>query len=147
VNVTVSVNTTTKIVCGQVTSLSPFALFSPVSPYHALVQQPINSDGSSVFSATKGVVPVKFTLMQNNSPTCSLLAATIAVTRTAGGTTGAIDETVYTISADSGSNFRIDSTACQYVYNVAAKALGTGIYRVDIVINGNAVGSGVFALK
>jgi hypothetical protein len=51
------------------------------------------------------------------------------------------------MAADSGSNFRIDFTACQYIYNLAAKSLGVGVYRVDITINGLVVGSAVFALK
>ena len=51
------------------------------------------------------------------------------------------------MSADNGSNFRIDSAACQYVYNIAAKALGVGVYRTDILISGTVVGNGVFALK
>jgi hypothetical protein len=111
-------------------------LLTPVVPYKATVQQPINADGSSVFNASKGVVPVKFVLTLNNVAICALPAATIAVTRTTGGTLGTIDESVYTMSADSGSNFRIDSTACQYVYNLGAKQLGVGAYRVDILING-----------
>jgi probable HAF family extracellular repeat protein len=143
VNVTTSTNTATQIVCGSVTSLSPFALFS--RPYTAQVQQPINSDGSSVFSATKGVVPVKFTLALNGTATCNLPTATIAVTRTAGGTVGAIDESLYDMASDSGSTFRISS--CQYVYNLGAKSLGPGTYRVDIRINTNTVGNAVFALK
>jgi hypothetical protein len=85
---------------------------------------------------------VKFTLTQDGVATCALPAATIALTRTAGGTTGAIDESVYTGSADNGSNFRIDS--CQYVYNLSASALGVGTYRVDIKIDGQVVGSGIF---
>jgi hypothetical protein len=71
--------------------------------------------------------------------------ATIALTRTAGGTIGAIDESVYTGSADTGSNFRISS--CQYIYNLSASALGVGAYRADIKINGSVVGSAVFQLK
>ena len=113
--------------------------------YAAQVQQPINADGTSVFSVRRGVVPVKFTLTQGGVATCALPSATIAVTRTAGGTTGQIDESVYSGSADTGSNFRIDS--CQYVYNLSASALGVGTYRVDIVINGQVVGSGIFQLK
>jgi hypothetical protein len=58
---------------------------------------------------------------------------------------GPIDESVYDGPADNGSNFRIDS--CQYVYNLAASALGAGTYRVDILINGNVVGSASFALR
>lgn len=122
-------------------------LLTPVIPYKAAVQEPINADGSSIFSATKGVIPIKFTLTQNNTPTCSLPPATISVTRTAGGTTGSIEESTYNMSADSGSNFRIDTTNCQYVYNLAAKSLGPGTYRVDISINGSVVGSGVFAFQ
>ena len=88
---------------------------------------------------------MKFTLTQNGVATCALPPATIAVTRTAGGVTGEINESVYTIPADSGSNFRIDG--CQYVYNLNSGALGVGTYRVDIKINGQVVGSGIFQLK
>jgi hypothetical protein len=113
--------------------------------YSAQVQQPINADGSSVFSVRRGVVPVKFTLTLNGVATCQLPAATIAVTRTAGGTTGPIDESVYTGSADTGSNFRISN--CQYVYNLSASALGVGTYRVDIITNAQIVGSATFQLR
>jgi len=98
-----------------------------------------------VFSVKRGVVPVKFTLTQDGTPTCALPLATIALTRTAGGTTGAVDESVYIGAADTGSNFRIDS--CQYVYNLSPSALGPGTYRVDIKINGQIVGSTIFQLK
>jgi len=112
--------------------------------YSAQVQQPINADGTSVFNVRRGVVPVKFTLTQCGVATCALPPATIALTRTTGAT-GAVDESVYSGSADTGSNFRIDS--CQYVYNLSASALGVGTYRVDIKINGTVVGSAVFQLK
>jgi hypothetical protein len=117
------------------------------TPYAATVQPPINADGSSVsvFNAKRGVVPVKFTITMNGSPTCNLLPATIAVTRTAGGTIGSIDETVYTMAADNGSNFRV--SGCQYIYNLAAAAMGPGTYRVDISIAGSVVGSAIFKLQ
>jgi hypothetical protein len=125
--------------------IGAFEVQAVPSPYAGQVQQPINADGSSVFSVRRGVVPVKFTLTQGGVATCALPAATIAVTRTAGGTTGQIDESVYSGSADTGSNFRIDS--CRYIYNLSVSALGVGTYRVDIKINGNVVGSAVFQLK
>ena len=114
-------------------------------PYKASVQPPINSDGSSIFNAKRGVVPAKFTLTLNGTQTCVLPPATISVIRTAGGTEGPIDEASYLSPADNGSNFRI--TDCQYIYNLAANSLGVGAYRVDISINGQVVGSGSFALK
>jgi len=98
-----------------------------------------------VFTVRRGVVPVKFTLTLDGVATCDLPPATIAVTRTAGGTTGEIDESVYSGPADTGSNFRING--CQYIYNLTASALGVGTYRVDIKINGQVVGSGIFQLK
>jgi hypothetical protein len=119
--------------------------FTPAPAFSAQVQQPINADGMSVFSGRRGVVPVKFTLTQGGIATCTLLPATIALTRTSGGTMGTVDESVYSGSADNGSNFRVDS--CQYVYNLSASALGVGTYRVDIKTNGTVIGSGIFALK
>jgi hypothetical protein len=122
------------------------ATINTPTPFAAAVQQPINSDGSSIFNAKKGVVPVKFTITMNGSPTCSLPPATIAVTRTAGGgTPGLVDESTYTMAADNGPNFRI--SGCQYLYNLAASALGPGTYRVDISIAGSVVGSATFMLK
>src|SRR5205085_1535286 len=40
--------------------------------YQALVRPPINADGTSVFSARRGVVPAKFTLTESGAPTCVL---------------------------------------------------------------------------
>ncbi len=107
------------------------------SPYKAFVQRPINSDGSSTFKANRGVIPVKFTLTENNAPTCTLPAATISVTRTVGGTPGLVDV----------AKFRVSD--CQYIYNLPVNKanLGAAVYSVDIKINGSVVGNAVFALK
>jgi hypothetical protein len=136
-------NPAPETIYASVCSLSPFVIAK--SKYKGQVQQPINADGTSVFSVRRGVVPVKFTLTQDGAATCALPAATIALTRTSGVTTGQIDESIYTSSADTGSNFRISS--CQYIYNLSASALGVGAYRADIKINGSVVGRAVFQLK
>lgn len=49
--------------------------------------------------------------------------------------------------ADSGSNFRIDSANCQYIYNLGTGALGPGTYLVQIVIDGAVVGNATFGLN
>jgi len=113
-------------------------------PYGAQVQDPINTDGTSHFTFRRGVVPVQFTLTQGSVPTCALPPAIIAVTRTSGNTTAQVDQSIYTMPADLGSNFRI--TGCQYMYNLNSSALGVGTYRVDIKINGQVVGSATFQL-
>lgn len=118
----------------------------PATPSYAeQIQPPINADGTSVFNSRRGVVPVKFNLTQGGIATCDLPPATIAVTRTAGGVTEQVNESVYSDNADTGSNFRIGN--CQYNYNLNARALGIGIYRIDILINGQVVGSAAFELR
>jgi hypothetical protein len=113
--------------------------------YAGQIQPPINADETSTFSVRRGVVPVKFNLTLDGVATCDLPPAIIAVTRTAGGVTGQVNESVYGGNADAGSNFRIDN--CQYVYNLNARALGAGTYRVDILIDGQVVGSSTFGLN
>src|SRR6266700_4562910 len=124
---------------------TPTPTATPTPSYAAQIQQPINADGSSVFNVRRGVVPVKFTLTLNGVATCDLPPAMIAVYRTGTGGNQQIDESVYSGIADTGSNFRIDS--CQYVYNLSASALGVGTYQVDIIINGQVVGSATFKLR
>jgi dipeptidyl aminopeptidase/acylaminoacyl peptidase len=111
----------------------------------AAVEQPINADGSSVFKAGKGVLPVKFTLAVDGVPTCTLPPATLALAKPSGAASGAVNESEYTLPADTGSDFRIDS--CHYVYNLNLKSLTAGTYRAKILIEGQTVGSAAFELR
>jgi hypothetical protein len=115
--------------------------------YKALVEHPIDADGTTVFPAKREDFLVKFSLTEDNTPTCSMPRATIAITRTAGGRLGSIPEYVYATPGDKGSKFRIDRGTCQYVYKVAARSLGAGTYRADITIHGIAVGDAVFTIQ
>ena len=143
VNVSTSLDTVNEIVCGSVTSLSPFAIFA--QGYSATVGPPINATGTSVFKANRGVVPVKFSLSVGGVSTCALPAATIAVSRLGAGDPASVNESEFVSPSDSGSEFRIDG--CQYIYNLAVRSLGSGTYAIDIVIGGSAVGRAVFALR
>jgi hypothetical protein len=91
--------------------------------YKALVEHPIDADGTSIFPARREDLPVKFSLTEDNTPTCSLPRATIAITRTAGGRLGSIPDYVYATRGDEGSRFRIDRSTCQYIYKLAAHSL------------------------
>ena len=121
--------------------------FEMNTPYLARVQPPIQSDGTSVFSSNRGVVPVKFALFYSGSSTCDLPPASISLFRTAGATVGSVNESTYTVAADEGSSFRIDSTSCQYVYNLGTSSLGSATYRVYVSIGQVVIGSGAFGLK
>ena len=138
-----TLNPTSMTACAPTPSLSPFALFQPM--YSAKVEEPIKADGTSIFSANRGVVPVRFSLSFGDARTCNLPAAVVAISRTTGGASASVAEDVYVMPPDSGSNFRSDG--CHYFYNLAASALGPGIYRVDILVGGSFAGAGIFALK
>jgi Concanavalin A-like lectin/glucanases superfamily len=142
-DITTSINTATSTICGSATSLSPFAVFQ--SSYKATIQQPINADGSSVFKANRGVVPVQFSLSDKGVPTCQLPAAKIALTRTAGGTVGPVNESDFLQASDTGSSFRVDG--CRYAYNLGTGSLGVGTYKIQIQIGPEFVGSAVFGLQ
>jgi hypothetical protein len=117
------------------------------SPFLARIATPVKADGTSVFSANRGVVPVKFTLAFEGSDTCQLPVATISVYRTVGAVVGAVNEDSYMLGSDIGTNFRVDTVACQYVYNLGTSSLGAGTYSVYISIDRVFVGSAVFGLK
>jgi hypothetical protein len=118
----------------------------PASPKcAATIQPPIEADGSSVFNAKRGVVPVKFALELDGLATCQLAPATISVFRTAGGLVGQINESEYTSPSDVGTNFRI--SGCEYHYNLEAKAFGPGTYLVKIAVGNTVIGTASFALK
>jgi probable HAF family extracellular repeat protein len=113
--------------------------------YRAFVQQPIQGDGSSVFKARNGVVPVKFTLTRHDVQTCTLPRATMSITRVARGTMASAEEHIYSRSSHRGSCFRNDG--CRYTCDLAALSLGKGAYRVDISIKGIMVGHASFSLE
>lgn len=67
------------------------------------------------------------------------------MTRGAGDANHPLDETVYSMSADEGSHFRVDGR--QYVYDAAVGSFGEGSYLVQILVDGTVVGSTQFGLK
>jgi hypothetical protein len=113
--------------------------------YLAIVQQPVDSNGTSVFSANRGVVPLKFTLTVGGSATCNLPPAAIVLNRSVNNSLSPVDESEYLLASDTGSNFRI--SGCEYIYNIAVKSLGTGTYIAEIRIDNARVGLANFELK
>jgi uncharacterized repeat protein (TIGR03803 family) len=142
---TISLDEANHVICAGVTSLSPFAIFSPVVVYAATIQPPLDLDGTSVFTANRRTVPVKFTLAVNGVPTCHLPPASISLFRTSGGTPAAIDPRQFTMPSDAGATFRV--AGCQYVYNLSTRSLGPGTYALQLSIDGFLVGTGAFGLK
>jgi predicted outer membrane repeat protein len=119
----------------------------PASPYAADIQMPIKVDGSAVFNANRGVVPVKFALRLHGAGTCELPPATISLARRAGESIGPISDAAYDLPADAGNEFRVDAAPCQYAYNLAIASLGSGSYWASISIDGVVVGTATFGIR
>ena len=130
---------------GSTSLAGSFRLEPP--PYAAQVRPPIKEDGTSVFKSHRGVVPVKFTLSYDGANTCDLVPATIALFQTAGTVVGPVTLDTFTQAADSGSSFKVDATACQYVYHLATASLASGTYSVTILIGDAVVGAGIFGVQ
>jgi YVTN family beta-propeller protein len=144
-NVVVAQNSTGAVVNRITVSVDNDLVIGGRPPSVAQIQPPVNANGTSVFNASRGVIPVKFTLTSSGNPTCALPPATIAIVRMAGNTTQPVNQQDFEMPSDSGINFRVDG--CQYVYNVGASGLGAGNYLVQIKINGSVVGTGTFGLR
>jgi TRAP-type uncharacterized transport system substrate-binding protein len=50
-----------------------------------------------------------------------------------------VDETAVTVSADSGSTFRYDATAQQYIYNWKTPSTGGNYYQIGVKLDDGQV--------
>jgi len=110
----------------------------------ATVLQPLNQDGTSSFTAQRGVIPLRFDLARDGVPSCQLPQANLQLVRLAGKASGPVEEDLFIGPADSGAWFRVVN--CQYHYNMTSKSLGVGSYRASILVDGSAIGTATFAL-
>lgn len=98
------------------------------------IQQPINADGSSIFKIGS-TIPVKFPLSDASGTPVSTAVATLSLAKISNGIEGTYMEAVSRCAADSGNQFRYDSTAQQYIFNLATKELEKGTYGMRIALD------------
>jgi hypothetical protein len=107
------------------------------------IGQPINADGSSVFKAKRGVIPVKLVGCTNPN-----LAPQISIVQTSGSSPGPVNDVSSVSAADTGTTMRFDPTAGQYIYNLDVSSLaGAGSYTLTITVAGETVATVVFGLS
>ncbi len=94
-------------------------------------QQPINSDGSSIFKAGR-TIPVKVVLTNCSGVPIPNTTVTIQIFKITDTILGTQDELTVDASGNSntGNLFRYDSSSGQYIYNLSTKGYTTGTYRV-----------------
>jgi hypothetical protein len=108
----------------------------------AFFQQPINDTAhmtglaTSIFKAGS-TVPVKFQLKDAKGNIVTPSSAPVWITPQWGvSTKGAVDESVYTLPADSGSTFRYDSSSQTWLYNWNTSSTQAGYYwRIGVKLD------------
>jgi probable HAF family extracellular repeat protein len=136
VNVTTSVNGA--IVCGSVTSLSPFALFAaPAAPtYHVcLLYDP---DKAVKAGST---IPIKLRLCDADGANLSSPAIVLHAQGVKLVSTDAPGPLADSGNANPDSNFRYDAAlggTGGYIYNLSTKGLATGTYALEFTAGGDS---------
>jgi uncharacterized membrane protein len=114
-NVTTSLDTNANKVCGQVTSLSPFALFeSSLSFAFSGFFQPVDNRPTRNITKAGSAVPIKFALGGNQG--LGILAAGYPVSQAISCDTGAPSDTLEETSTAGASGLTYDAASGRYTY-------------------------------
>ncbi|MET0887192.1 MAG: PxKF domain-containing protein, partial [Mycetocola sp.] len=103
--------------------------------------QPINDTAHQVGVSTSifkagSTVPVKFQLRNANGGLVQAATAPVWTTPVKGSSMSApVDESVYTVASDSGSTFRYDAAAQQYIYNWKTGSAGGNYWRIGVTLD------------
>ncbi|MEN8261931.1 MAG: PxKF domain-containing protein [Nitrospirota bacterium] len=107
------------------------------SPNPDFFLPPVRSDRVFKLGST---VPVKFQLTDANGAYISTAAATIALQKYSGEEPfGEPLDAASTSGADTGSLFRYDSIASQYIYNLSTEALSRGIWQIRVTLDDGSI--------
>jgi len=105
---------------------------------------PLNLGKSFKLGST---IPVKFQLTDNTGNFISTAHATITLWQYSGNTPVNEVLPVSTSAADSGTTFRYDSTASQYIFNLNTKGLSVGTWMIQVTLDDGTTESMLVSLK
>jgi hypothetical protein len=131
---TVGPKTITKTAADNVGHTTTASCTTDVRYMYSGIQQPINSDGSSVFKLGS-TIPVKFALTDAASTATGTAVARLEYAKTSDSVAGDYLEAVSTAAATTGNLFRYDATSKQYIFNLSTKGLTVGSYRLHVVLD------------
>lgn len=106
--------------------------------------QPVNDDGSSIFKLGS-TIPLKFQLTGGGFG--QIITAKVYVAKVSNNVTGSDVEATSTSAADSGNTFRYDSTAQQYIFNLATKPLSAGTWQIRVDLGDGETHTVLISLK
>ncbi|MGY1725621.1 OmpL47-type beta-barrel domain-containing protein [Geodermatophilus sp. SYSU D01062] len=102
--------------------------------------QPINDTAHQVGTSTSvfkagSTVPVKFQLKRADGTVVQGGPATWLTPVKGNATSAPVDETVYNASTDSGSTYRYDGSAAQYIYNWKSGSTSGNYWRIGVTLD------------
>jgi hypothetical protein len=103
--------------------------------------QPINDTAHQVGTSTSifkagSTIPVKLQLKKADGTVVQAAAAPAWLTPVKGSVMSLpVDETAYSATADSGSTYRYDTTAMQYIYNWKTGSAGGNYWRIGVTLD------------
>lgn len=109
------------------------------------ILQPVNTNGTSVFKLGS-TVPIKFSLTGASAGITDAVVS-LKVAQISNGVTGTEAEAISTAASTSGSFFRYDSSARQYIFNLGTKTLTTGTYQLRLDFKDGSTNTVIISLK
>jgi hypothetical protein len=106
--------------------------------------QPLSKGGTYKAGST---IPVKFQLKDVSGKYISNAIATMMYAKINNNVVDNEVEAISTSATSSGNQFRYDSTANQYIFNLSTKGMATGTYQITITLNDGTTYSAQFSLK
>ena len=143
---TLFLDTVTKIICGQVSSLSPFAIFEKAPHTFIGFLDPINNDGSSVFKLGS-TIPIKFQLTNEFGLPVTTAVGRLTFFKITDALLGTVEEVTVDASGSSNTDNIFRYSAPNYIYNLSTKPYTKGTYRIQVTLDDGTVHKVNISLK
>jgi lysophospholipase L1-like esterase len=131
---TVGAKTTTRTATDNVGHSTTKSCTTVVAYAYSGILQPVNADGSSIFKLGS-TVPVKFSLTDASGAVQSGAVANLTIAKVTNEIDGTYVEATSTSAATTGTLFRYDATAQQYIFNLGTKELSKGTWNLKVTLD------------
>jgi lysophospholipase L1-like esterase len=131
---TVGAKTTTRTATDNVGHATTKSCTTVVGYAFSGILQPVNADGSSIFKLGS-TVPVKFTLTNAAGASQGSAVANLTIAKVTNEIDGSFVEATSTAAATTGTLFRYDTTAQQYIFNLGTKELSKGTWTLKVTLD------------